>query len=127
MLRLFDICIQWLLFVSVALFFVSLPMTNTPLAWRLRRWSAGLVGVVLFVAIVVVECRAHPLLSVAVGTIAMFAAYGVLEIRKYLPRHKPEPWTEYLNLRATGKRPVDLDDHPEAIEPHDDAHEEDAP
>lgn len=125
MLRLFDICIQWLLFVSVALFFVSLPMTNTALAWRLRRWSAAIfLGVLLF-AIVVVESRVHPLMSCTVAMAAMSMAYGVLEFRKYLHRRKPEPTPDFLNLRSTGKRPVDLDDHPDAFEPRDDAHDGD--
>jgi len=112
--------IQWLLFVAVALFFVSLPITNSRLAWRLRRWSGGILLIVLSIAVVAMEIRVHPIVAGAVAILAMIAAFGILELRRYLRNRKPEPSLGYLNLRSSGKRPVDLDEHPEAFEPRDD-------
>ncbi len=120
MQQLVGVAIQWLLFVAVALFFISLPMTNPRIAWRLRRWSGGILLLVLITAISAIEIRMHPILAAVAVVVAMFAAYGVLEFRKNLKRRKPEPFIEYLNLRSMGKRPVDLDDHPEAFGPHED-------
>lgn len=112
--------VQWLLFVAVALFFVSLPMTNSRLAWRLRRWSGGILLIVLGIAVLAMEIRVHPIVAAAVTFVAMAVAYGILELRRYLRNRKPEPSLGYLNLRSSGKRPVDLDEHPEAFEPRDD-------
>jgi len=74
---------------------------------------------VLAIAGLAMEIRVHPIMAAAVVVIAMFAAYGVLEFRKRLKLRKPEPFVEYLNLRSMGKRPVDVDDHPEAFGPNE--------
>jgi hypothetical protein len=111
--------VQWLLLMAVALFFISLPMTNAGAAWRLRRWSGGILLLVLIIAVSAMEIRVHPIMAAAVVVVAMFAAYGALEFRKRLKRRKPEPFVEYLNLRSMGKRPVDVDDHPEAFGPNE--------
>lgn len=122
--QLLDAALQWLLVIATILFFVSLPMADKSRAWRMRRWSGGLVLVVFVVAVATMELRVHPIRTLAIVVIVMFSAYGVLEFRKYLKRRKPEPWVEYLNLRSVGKRPVDLEDHPDAFTPRDETPEE---
>lgn len=122
--QLLDAALQWLLAIATILFFVSLPMADKSRAWRMRRWAGGLVLLVFIIAVSAMELRVHPTRTLAIVVTAMFVAYGVLEIRKYLKRRKPEPWVEYLNLRSTGKRPVDLEDHPDAFTPRDDTPEE---
>lgn len=115
---------QWLLGIALGLFFVAPLMNDTRTAWRLRIASAAIILSVFAVAVVVVEIRRHPVVSVAVVALLAFASYGVLEFRKRLQRRKPEPFVEFLNLRSMGKRPVDLNDHPDAFAAADDAAEE---
>jgi hypothetical protein len=116
---------QWLLVIALVLFFAAPLMNDTSTAWRLRLASAAIILSVFAVAIVVVEIRHHPIVSVGVIATFAFASYGVLEFRKRLQRRKPEPFVEFLNLRSMGKRPVDLNDHPDAFPPEaDDAADE---
>ena len=110
---------QWLLLVALVLFFIALLMNDTSKAWKLRLASAAIFIGVFTAAVIVVEARVHPYLSVVALVIAAFAAYGVLEFRKRLKLRKPEPFVEYLNLRSMGKRPVDVNDHPEAFGPNE--------
>jgi hypothetical protein len=111
---------QWLLFIAIVLFFVSPLLSDARRAWKFRFSAVGIVAAVTVMFITVLEIRLHPILSVVALTIAAFTSYGVLEFRKHLKRRKPEPWVEYLNLRSTGKRPVNLDDHPDVFDAHDD-------
>ena len=125
MLNLIWIVMQWLLVIALVLFFIAPLMSDTWTAWRLRIASAAIIFSVFAVAVVVVEIRRHPVVSVAVVALLAFASYGVLEFRKRLQRRKPEPFVEFLNLRSMGKRPIDLNDHPDAFPPAtDDADEE---
>ena len=111
---------QWLLVIALVLFFVAPLMNDTSTAWRLRRASAAIILSVFAVAIVIVEIRRHPIVSVGVIVTFACASYGLLEFRKRLKRRKPEPFVEFLNLRSMGKRPVDLNDHPDAFPPEAD-------
>ena len=106
---------QWLLAIALVLFFVAPLMNDRSTAWRLRLASAAIIVSVFAVAIVVVEIRRRPIVSVGAVALLAFASYGVLEFRKRLQRRKPEPFVEFLNLRSMGKRPIDLNDHPDAF------------
>ena len=111
---------QWLLAIALVLFFVAPLMNDRSTAWRLRLASAAIILSVFAVAIVVVEVRRHPIVSVGAIALLALASYGVLELRKRLQRRKPEPFVEFLNLRSMGKRPIDLNDHPDAFPPEAD-------
>ena len=124
MLNLIWIVMQWLLVIALVLFFVAPLMNETSTAWRLRLASAAIILSVFAVAIAIVEIRLHPIVSFGAVLMLAFASYGVLEFRKRLQRRKPEPFVEFLNLRSMGKRPVDLNDHPDAFPSADDAAEE---
>ena len=111
---------QWLLAIALVLFFVAPLMNDRSRAWRLRLASASIIVSVFAVATVVVEIRRRPIVSVGAVALLAFASYGVLEFRKRLQRRKPEPFVEFLNLRSMGKRPIDLNDHPDAFPPEAD-------
>lgn len=108
---------QWLLAIALVLFFVAPLMNDRSTAWRLGLASAAIILSVFAVAIVVVEVRRHPIVSIGAVALLALASYGVLELRKRLQRRKPEPFVEFLNLRSMGKRPIDLNDHPDAFPP----------
>ena len=100
---------QLLLVLAVIFYFAG--FTGGPLRFRLWRWSAGLVGIVFGISFLVVEARAHPLITFVLLIIATLLAYAAVEHRRTERRRVTTP--NFLNLRTTGKLPLPLEpDHP---------------
>jgi hypothetical protein len=103
-------CLLQLLLVFAVIFYFA-GFIAGPLRFRFWRWSAGLVGIVFGISIVVVEARAHPFVTFALFVIIALIAYVAVEHRRAERRHATTP--NFLNLRTTGKLPLPLEpDHP---------------
>lgn len=103
-----------LLLVLAMVFYFAGFIAPAPLKWCLWRWAAGLVALVFAIALIVVELRAHPIATFFIVIGMSLVSYGVLQVRReHRERaHRRTPPTPFLNLRVTGKSPVDLEDAP---------------
>jgi hypothetical protein len=116
-----NVLLQLLLVIAVFLYFLGFVAPS--LRWQLWRWAAMLVATAFAVAVAVVEARIHPIAAFVVLLGASFAAYGIVEARRAHQRagHRHTAPT-FLNLRVTGKTPVETDESA-PLPRHD--HEED--
>jgi hypothetical protein len=103
-------CLLQLLLVLAVIFYFA-GFIAGPLRFRLWGWSAGLVGTVFGISILVVEARAHPVITFVLLVIATLIAYAAVKHRRAEGRRATTP--DFLNLRTTGKLPLPLEpDHP---------------
>ena len=103
-------CLLQLLLVFAVIFYFA-GFVAGPLRFRLWRCSAGLVGIVFGISVLVVEARTHPLVSFVLLVGVTLIAYVAVEHRRAERRRATTP--NFLNLRTTGKLPLPLEpDHP---------------
>lgn len=115
--------IQYLVAASCLLFVVSLPLGKSQTGSGLRRIAAALFLLAFMPSVFFglvsrgstntphasggpldqVGCALGGLLTVV---LLSFAAYAVLEVRKRIGRPSKDAWSEYINLRSTGKTSV---------------------
>jgi MFS family permease len=107
-----NVFLELLLAVAVIFFYGGFFVPH--FRWRLWRWSVQLIALVLVIALVVVEVRAHPLAALVIGAMVSLLAYATLETRRHHTERARRPVsTPFLNLRMTGKTAADIpDDHP---------------
>ena len=114
--------IQYLIAGACLLFVISLPLGKSNIGSSLRRTAAVLFllacmpsvffGLISNRPAAPAEPRsvADQIGCVVAGlfilALASFAAYAFLEIRKRLGRPSKDAWSEYINLRSTGKTTV---------------------
>lgn len=108
--------VQYLLAIACILFVVSLPLARTPIGGILRRWAAACFLLALAPALFIGLLRhvirgtassPHSIGTTIGGVVALVflcvVAYAILEIRAKLRRPKQDAWSEYINMRSTGK------------------------
>ena len=115
--------IQYLVAASCLLFVVSLPLGKSQTGSGLRRIAAALFLLAFMPSVFFglvsrgstnpphasggpldqVGCALGGFLTVV---LLSFAAYAVLEVRKRIGRPSKDAWSEYINLRSTGKTSV---------------------
>lgn len=114
------IVIQYLIAASCLLFVVSLPLGKSQTGSGLRRIAAALFLLAFlpsaFFGLIQqggtntsqstsgqIGCALGGLVTVVFLSLA---AYAVLEVRKRIGRPSKDAWSEYINLRSTGKTSV---------------------
>ena len=117
------IVIQYLIAASCLLFVVSLPLGKSQTGSGLRRIAAALFllaflpsaffGLIQQGGTNTSQSTSEPLdqIGCALGGLVTvvflsLAAYAVLEVRKRIERPSKDAWSEYINLRSTGKTSV---------------------
>lgn len=114
--------IQYLIAGACLLFVVSLPLGKSSVGSSLRRAAAALFlagfAPSLFFGLITsgtsspneprsaagqIGCAIGGLVILALASVA---AYAFLEIRKRIKRPSKDAWSEYINLRSTGKTTV---------------------
>ena len=104
-----NVLLQLLLVVAVFLYFLGFVVSSV--RWRLWRWAAVLIAAVFVIAVAVVEARLHPIAAFVALFGASFAAYWIVEARRARQRAgNRHAAATFLNLRVTGKTPVELDE-----------------
>jgi hypothetical protein len=104
-----NVFLQLLLVIAVFLYFVGFIASSV--RWQCWRWAAILLVAVFGIALLFVEAHAHPIAAFVVLLFASFAAYRIVEARRAHRRvgNRHAPPT-FLNLRVTGKTPVEIED-----------------
>ena len=113
--------ISLLLAASAILLAASLPFSRTDAGKTLRRWALVCFALALAPAVVVGLARQGGLGpgSPAAGSgpewggpllgllLLSPLAYGILALRRRFRPKSRDPWADYLDRRAVGKKPVD--------------------
>lgn len=108
--------VQYLLAIACVLFVVSLPLSRLPIGGHLRRGAAALFLLAITPSVFVGAIRRassghsspQPPFGATLGCLSVIVivcivSYAILEVRAYLRRPKSDAWSEYINLRSTGK------------------------
>lgn len=113
--------IQYLIATACLLFVVSLPLGKSSAGSTLRRVAAVLFLLALMPSVFYgviqhgqqtpesagsahnIGCSIGTLIGIAILSLL---AYAAIEIRKRIGRPSKDAWSEYINLRSTGKTAV---------------------
>ncbi|HYC90562.1 MAG TPA: hypothetical protein VEO54_15200 [Thermoanaerobaculia bacterium] len=116
----FSAIIAYCLAAACLVFVIALPLGKTGIGATLRRWAGALfllaLAPSLFFGILDVRHGAVSgesggganALTVFGGLVLLaVVSYAILAIRKRLRTSAKDAWSEYVQLRSSGKRPVD--------------------
>ncbi|HQR45270.1 MAG TPA: hypothetical protein PK598_04540, partial [Thermoanaerobaculia bacterium] len=121
--------ISFLIASACVVFVLSLPISATKAGQTLRRWAGVLfllaLAPALFMGLVgamggtvaaprAVEGGVGDLLGTVLGLVILSpVAYGILQLRKRFNPKSRDPWADYVDRKAAGKKVVD----PKAAKP----------
>lgn len=114
--------IAYCLAAACLVFVIALPLGKTGIGATLRRWAGALfllaLAPSLFFGLIgarhdamsgISADGANPLAVLGgLGLLAVLS-YAILAVRKRMTKTSKDAWSEYVNLRSSGKRPVGTD------------------